>query len=1034
MAGRPVLHFNKKRDLRIAAAVLLLLALYALAGFVLAPRILRSTLMQDIPKSLGVTPTVGEIRINPFLLQLEIKDVSLAAPNGEKLLGLRRLFVDFELSSIWHRAYSFAVIDIDAPSVNAIVAKDGTLNLSQLKPKSASPTAPKTGPLPAVRIGSFKVSKGLVTYDDRSRPSEFTERMEPINFELVNFTTGAEGGRFTFTGTSKLGERVEWHGHVSVQPIESDGEFQIDGLRAHTLWEYLEDRLNFQVGSGALDLYATYKFALKDAVDLRATVAKIAVSDLAVRPKDSDVDWITIPSLVLSGTTVDLLKRQAHADSLLLSGMKLVTWLEPDGSFNLLKLLQSPPAGSAAPAPAAAAPSPAPAAAPGASAAPAPAVTPVAGAAPAPATPSWKFDLRELTLREASISAEDRSTSPAAKVLLAPLSLKVDGASLDLAKPVSVNLETRVNDTGSFNVTGDVTPQPLSADVALKMDGVELKTMQPYIAQRTSMTLLSGRLSGDGKLRYGAKKPALQFAGKIGDTGLHTVDNALRDDFINWDRMDLSGVTFQHAPDRLDIEQVTVATLYARIIVEPDSSLNVKQVMAGPGATIVAPAAPGGAPVAATAPTSAPGASTVPLKPASASSKPSGKRPPAASPGMPIAIKKTLLHAGQVNFSDLTVQPNFSAGIQKMEGTVVGLSSKVDSRAKVDIRGGVDAFSPVTITGEVNVLSSTLYTDLAMNFRNLELSTFNPYSGKFAGYNITKGKLTTELHYKVQGRRLDAQHHITVEQLEFGAKTESKDAVSLPIKLAVALLKDRNGVINLDLPVTGSLDDPTFKLAPIIWKVFVGLLEKAVTAPFALLGALFGGGPDLQFIDFRPGAADLDAATADKVRTIVKALNERPQLKIEVPITWVAELDRPALAEARLSTQIREAQSGKAGRNKSTAASLEFEQLDPAAKLEILTQLYAKNVGGEPKFPESVISLKGKPELAAAKADFLEHTLSERIAITDADLTALGQQRASAVQQALLTDTQLDPARVFLAVNDKAKNQDGKVRLELSLN
>jgi hypothetical protein len=321
-----------------------------------------------------------------------------------------------------------------------------------------------------------------------------------------------------------------------------------------------------------------------------------------------------------------------------------------------------------------------------------------------------------------------------------------------------------------------------------------------------------------------------------------------------------------------------------------------------------------------------------------------------------------------------------------------------------------------------------------MNFRNMELSTFNPYSGKFAGYNITKGKLTTELHYKVQGRKLDAQHHITVEQLEFGAKTESKDAVSLPIKLAVALLKDRNGVINLDLPVSGSLDDPTFKLAPIIWKVFVGLLEKAVTAPFALLGALFGGGPDLQFIDFRPGAADLDAAAADKVRTVVKALNERPQLKIEVPIAWVAELDRPALAEARLLTQVRDAQSGKAGRNKSTAGILKFEQLDPAAKLEILTQLYAKNVGGEPKFPESVTSLKDKTELAAAKADFLEHTLSERIAITDADLTALGQQRASAVQQALLTDTQLDPARVFLVANGKAKNQDGQVRLELTLN
>ncbi|MEA3198336.1 MAG: hypothetical protein QOF32_2388, partial [Gammaproteobacteria bacterium] len=300
------------------------------------------------------------------------------------------------------------------------------------------------------------------------------------------------------------------------------------------------------------------------------------------------------------------------------------------------------------------------------------------------------------------------------------------------------------------------------------------------------------------------------------------------------------------------------------------------------------------------------------------------------------------------------------------------------------------------------------------------------------GYNITKGKLSTELHYKVEGRKLDAQHHITIEQLEFGAKTESKDAVSLPIKLAVALLKDRNGVINLDIPVNGTLDDPAFQLAPIIWKVFVGALEKAVTEPFALLGALFGGGPDLQFIDFRPGAADLDAAAVDKAQSIVKAMNERPQLNIEVPIAWIGELDRPALVEARFLAQVREAQSGK-GSKKSPAAVPEFEQLDPAAKVELLTQLYAKNVGGEPKFPQEITNLKTKPELAAAKADFLERALHEHIAVSNDDLTALGQQRAMAVQQALLTNTQLDPARVFLAVNDKAKKQDGEVRLELSL-
>lgn len=1005
MAGCLVLQFTKTKAFRISAIAVLLVALYALAGFVLAPRILRSALMEEIPKTLGVTPTVGDIRVNPFLFQLEIKDFSLAAPSGEKLLGFGRLFVDFELSSIWHRAYSFGNIDIDEPAVNAVVAHDGNLNLLQLKPKTPPATAPSSAAvLPAMRIGSFKVNKALVAYEDRSRPSAFAARLEPINFELVNFTTGVDGGRFTFTGSSKLGERVEWHGHLSVQPIESDGEFQIDGLRAHTIWEYLEDRLSFLVNSGTIDLNATYKFSLRDGAELQATVSKIAVNDLAVRPKESDVDWITVPAVLLSGTTVDLLKRQAHADSLTLTGVKLVTWLEPDGSFNLLKLAQPPPQP------------------PSGTATPAIGAAPVT-AAPASAAPPWTFDLREFALREASISAEDRSTSPPAKALLAPLSLTVDGASLDLAKPVTVSLDTRINDAGSLNLSGAVTPQPLSANVALKLDGVELQAVQPYIARYTSMTLLSGRLSGDAKVRYGAQKPALQATGNISIAGLRTVDNALHADFINWERLDVSGVTFQHDPDRLDIEQVMARKLYARVIVEPDTSLNVKRVLAGPGATLIAPAAP----------------AAIPAEPASGKHAPnkSAQSPVAAAPPapqpMPVAVKKIVVHASQANFADLSVQPNFAAGIQNIEGTVLGLSSNAKSRAKVDIHGAVDAFSPVAITGEVNVLSAALYTDLALSFRNMELSTFNPYSGKFAGYNITKGKLTTELHYKVEGRKLDAQHHITVDQLEFGDKTASKDAVSLPIKLAVALLKDRNGVIDLDIPVAGTLDDPSFRLGPIIWKIFVNILEKAVTAPFALLGALFGGGPDLQFIDFRPGAGDLDPASADRIRAVVKALNERPQLKIEVPIATVSELDRPALVEAHFLAEIREAQSATAGRKKSAAATPEFEQLDPAAKVELLTPLYAKNAGGEPKFPPEVTSLKAKPELAAAEADFLERALHEHIVIADADLTALGQQRAMAVQQALLTDTPVDPARVFLVVNDKAKNHDGKVRLELSL-
>jgi uncharacterized protein involved in outer membrane biogenesis len=1037
-----MLRFQKSRTYVILGVLAALVAVYAVAGFWVAPKLLRSALLEDIPKSIGVKPTVGEIRINPFLFQLTLNDFSLAGAGGERLVGFKRLFVDFELSSLWHRAYSFANIDLTAPYVGAAVAKDGSLNLMQLKPPAA-PAAPppqeKSATLPNLRIGSFKVSQGVANYEDRSQPDLFTARLEPINFELRDFTTGVEGGRFTFTGSSRLGERLEWHGHLSVQPLESDGEFRIDGLLAHTLWEYLQDRVNFVVNSGSIDLAATYRFSaapaaaggVPGAAALHVELPTVALKDLAVLPRDSQAEWIAIPNLTVSGTTVDLGSQHAHVDLVSLTGVKLLTWLEPDGSLNLKQLTVAPAvarasgAGASAPAAAAATTPTAGAASPASDSASAPAPT-AAGESPAAPVAPWTYDLRQLELRDAGIAFEDRTTHPTVKLSLAPLSLTVNGASQDLARPVSVQFETRINAAGSLAVTGDVTPQPASADLALKMSGLDLTVLQPYIAQRSSMTLLGGVLGVDAKLHYGAAKstPAVRFAGRIDIDKLHTVDDALHDDFINWDNLDIAGLTYTQGPDRLDIDQITVRKPYARVIIEPDETLNAKRVLAVPGA------APAPAPTAAGKATDA---TPHDAKAARAAAPPPGAAP--ASGGMPTSIRKILIQSGQAMFADLSVTPNFSTGIQSLGGTITGLSSRPGSRATMDLHGSVDAYSPVAITGQLNVLGPTLYTDVSLSFRNISLPIFNPYSGKFAGYNITKGKLSTELHYKVDGRKLDAQHHVVVEQLEFGDKTASKEAVSLPVKLAVSLLKDRNGVIDLSLPVQGSLDDPQFRLAPLIWKVFLNILEKAVTAPFALLGSLFGGGPDIQYIDFEAGLSTLDDAATDKLKAVARALNERPQLKIEVPIAVVPELDRPALVAAKFRAEVG-AQQAATGRPRASAAGAErraFAELDPQSQLDLLSALYAKDFGAPPKFPDAVTSVKAKPELIAAKIEFVSTAIRAHITVADADLQALGQQRALGLQQTLLQDTQLDPERVFLAGNDKATAKDGSVRLELTL-
>ncbi len=436
MAGSPVLQFTKTKTFRISTLVVLLVGLYALAGFVLVPRMLRSALMEDIPKSLGVTPAVGEIRFNPFLLQLDIRDVSLAAANGEKLLGFRRLFVDFELSSIWHRAYSFANIDIDRPSVNAIVARDGNLNLLQLQAKTPAAAKPdeKKEPFPALRIGSFNVSNGLVTYEDHSRPSEFAARLEPINFKLVNFTTGADGGQFTFTGSSEA-RRASRMARALVGAADRIGR-RISNRRvacAHDLGISggpPEFRGQFRRHRSQRDVQVL--------AERRRRFAGVGIEDRGQR-SCREAEGV--------GRRLDYgaftAAERNHGGSFETGGARRFAVAHGSEARHLARarrIVQFAPAVAQSPA------AQSPAAAP-------PTPRNPAGSrdltgrrtSAAPAAPPWKFDLRELALREASISAEDRSTSPAVKVLLAPLSLTVGRVSLDLGQAGERRRSTRAS-------------------------------------------------------------------------------------------------------------------------------------------------------------------------------------------------------------------------------------------------------------------------------------------------------------------------------------------------------------------------------------------------------------------------------------------------------------------------------------------------------------------------------------------------------------------------------------------------------------
>ena len=398
---------------------------------------------------------------------------------------------------------------------------------------------------------------------------------------------------------------------------------------------------------------------------------------------------------------------------------------------------------------------------------------------------------------------------------------------------------------------------------------------------------------------------------------------------------------------------------------------------------------------------------------------------------MAVKVGELRLDGGAMAFADYSIDPNFRAHIESLAGTIRGLSTATDSVADIDLTGHIlNRYSPVSIRGGTNVFAFDKHTDIEMTFRNIDLPIFNPYSGRFAGYAIAKGKLTTELHYRIDDRKLEAAHHVLLDQLEWGEATDSKDKVSLPIRLATSLLKDRHGVIDLDLPITGSLDDPKFRVWPVVWQILKNLIVKIVTAPFAFIGSLFEGAEDAQYVSFAPGSADLPEAARGNLAALAKGLADRPALRLDIPAGIAADADPAAIAERRLMQAAAEVQ-------KTDVAG--FAALPADEQIDALEKLFRQQLGRKPDIPDADSApddatrkekrgLREQAALAWLRTQLLPHYQP-----TSTELVDLGRARASAVQDALLAGGALDPARVFITAAKAPSVHEGSVRLELQL-
>jgi hypothetical protein len=946
----------------LLAATGLLVGAYALVGFLLVPYIARSAIEKYVTQDLKRHVSIGKITFNPFSLKAEIHSFSITEADNSPIVRFDFLRLNAQISSILYRAWTFREVRLDRPDLQVIVDKDGLVNLGKLRAPQAEPPAPGTrSHVPALRIATLAVHSGRIGFEDHNstRKTPFTATLKPIEFTLTNFRTEPDyQNAYNFQATTLAGERLAWSGQFSVQPTGSTGRFEISDLKSSTIAAYLEETLGFDLRSGFVDLQGDYELTLSDMLHFAVDLPTLKLREFGIAPSKEDTAEPWIRLPLVEVSNSSFVLE----DRKIQIGRILVDQAGVDVWRDKDGQLNLPRLLGEEPA-----------------------ATPET-----PSTPfldGWNFGIGTIAVRSASINAEDRMTAPPVKLNLTVASVNISDYSNAPGNVTRMDADITAGGKGKLIVTGDFAVMPMIANADINLTDFELPPLQPYFIDKRPLEMTSGRLSLKGKVRVmdppARGEPGVRFAGEMAIADIATRETESNLDFLNWKMVRIAGIRFTQTPDRLDIDRIEARQPYGRFLISVEQRLNIARVLSGN--------------------TGEPG----PVKP--------------AAPAMKVAVRSVVITDGAADFTDFSVEPNFSASIFGLNGSITGLSSDLNSRADVKLEGSVDRYSPVEISGQVNLLSAAIYSDMAIKFRNMELTTFNPYSGKYAGYSIRKGKLTTDLQYKVDNRKLEAQHHIVLDQLEFGDATDSKEKVPLPIKLAAALLKDRQGVIDLKVPVSGSIDDPSFRLGPIIWQAFKGLLDRIVTAPFKLLGSLFGKGDELEYVEFRTGSATLPADQQEKIATLAKALVERPEIRLDVPLRALTPADDGALARGAFDAAL-----GRLLAPATPGVPVTREQ-----RLAALEQLYLQQMGAAPVFPAPATP---DADVVGINTKFLEDALQPKFAATPAARDQLARERADAVQSALLENTQVNPERVFLTERESGKSPvPDTVRMELRL-
>lgn len=966
--------------IRAIGALLTALALYSLLGFLILPGIALRVANQQLANYATMPATISRIELNPFSLEVTLWGLVIGEP-GKEQVGFERLYANLQIDSLWTKALHLSDIEMDKPKTEILFGKDGKLNLLGLFKIPASeptPADPEAKPFP-LRIERIKLAGGNVHFQDL-RPSEPIEFLyDKLDFELKNLSTLPEDSAdMTLVAIGPGGGQLDWTGNFSLIPIASEGKLKITDGKMKAFWPYVRDALPLVLEDGVVNLSTDYKLNLSKETELLLSNVAVSVAPFAIKAPDGR-PLAKLERLDISETTVDLAKQQVVVGKI--RSNKLETWaaLEADGQLDWQKLFASQPSKAAVKANAE------------------PATTPAAAdspeAKPAPPSKPWQVLLKDVQLRNYQVHLADRKAQPAVALDVGPLNLDLQNFDSLNGSPFNLKLDTGVGKQGKLMADGVVNLAPVSAKLNVQTKDIDLRVAQSYINPFIRLELRSGMLGSDLAVDLKSTEPlAFSVTGKAQVDQLHTLDTLKTRDFLKWQQLVLEGLNYQHG-DSLSIDKVNLFQPYVRFMINDDRTTNIDDLL-------------------------------IPQPADTAAAKTAASKPASKDKPLGIHIGGIAINDGSANFADFSLTPNFATAVQQLNGQIGTIDSRQAKPASVDIKGKVDRYAPVTIKGSVNPFDPMASLDIATSFKRVELTTLTPYSGKFAGYRIRKGRLNLDLHYIIVKGQLKAENKVVVEQLQLGEKVDSPDAVSLPLKLAIALLKDVDGKISIELPVTGDLNNPQFSVMPIVWQTLRNLIVKAAAAPFKMIGGLVSGGgsEDLGTVSFAPGSSELSKDAEGSLIKLSQALKERPALRLEIEGTAAASSDGPLIAEQRLEREYQyNYYKMLQRRGDKVPAQASLLQVPDGEKGPLLEGIYRTRLKTQP--PAEWKDLGKEERTAKMRADVIKFWST-----SDVLLRQLGQERASSIKDYLVDKAQMADDRVyFIDAQLGEAESDGRV-------